>query len=90
MRRWRLGSSEGIWGRNWEPLCQQLNGLERCAVSGFRQTHLSLGASPAFLLVMETLPSSKLHEDAAWTAPAARRRKEEMPEKRILSGLMRG
>lgn len=37
---------------------------------------------------METLLSSKLHEEVAWTAPAASSRKEEMPVNHMLAGVV--
>lgn len=51
---------------------------------------LFLSASPPFLELMETLPSSKLHEEAAWTAPAASSRREGIPVNRMLPGLLCG
>lgn len=54
-------------------------------------THVSLWASPTpFLLLMEMLASSKLQEEAAWTAPVASRRREGIAVNRMLSGCVVG
>lgn len=50
--------------------------------------HLFLSASPPFLELTETLPASKVHEEVAWTAPAASSRREEKPVNLMLAGVV--
>lgn len=88
-------SVEGYWGLErgfGAESVRKSQQLARSELEAGRQpgwAHFSLVASPpAFLLLTATLPSSKFHDDAAWTAPAARRTREDIPVNRILTGWM--